>query len=83
MTLEDSKNSEEFGCELHQKDFNFDIQKITIKMTVERYILRVNRVLSGKVTTATDDPLQKKALEFRIKKQHIGKFVAPVHLNAG
>lgn len=63
------------GCEHHRNEFLTEIKKITLKVTIERFTQQINKILSGKVTTATEDPIQKKALEFRTKKKHIGKFI--------
>ncbi len=64
------------GCDLHRDEFVKEMRVATARFVVERYTVRVNRILSGKATVATDI-IQVKALEFRKKKKHIGKFVAP------
>lgn len=53
----------------------------TAKLTIRRFTLQVNRILSGKVTVATEPIMQKQALEFRSKKKHIGKFLPPASSN--
>lgn len=58
MTIE--KNDQLFGCDLHRTEFINEIKKITAKITIERFTLQINRILSGKITTANEDPIQKK-----------------------
>lgn len=72
----ENNNDENLGCDLHRDEFVKQMKIATARYVVERYTVRVNRILSGKATVATDI-IQEKALEFRKKKKHIGKFVPP------
>lgn len=72
-----NNNDQSIGCELHRNEFITELKRITITVTIERFTQQINKILSGKVTVATDDLMQKKALEFRSKKKHIGKYVPP------
>lgn len=69
-------NDELIGCDDHRKEFVNEMKETAVKLVIERYTVKVNRILSGKVSVATDI-LQTKALEFHNKKKHIGKFVPP------
>lgn len=73
----ENNNNQAGGCELHRNEFIAEMNKITAKVVIERFTQQINKILSGKVTVATKDPIQMKALEFRKKKKHIGKFVPP------
>lgn len=70
------KNDELFGCDLHLIEFVDEMKKITAKLVIQRFQNGVNKILSGKSTVATN-VVEKKALEFRNKNKHIGKFVPP------
>lgn len=73
----ENNNNQSIGCELHRNKFIDEMNKITAKVVLGRFTQQINNILSGKVTVATKDPIQMKALEFRKKKKHIGKFVPP------
>lgn len=75
--LKIQNKNQSIGCELHRNEFMNEIKEITIKVAIERFTQQINKILSGKVTVATDDPIQRQALEFRTKKKHIGKFIPP------
>lgn len=59
---------------MHRTNFLDDLKKMTIKLVVERFIIQVNRILSGKNKVATN-PVETAALEFRTKNKNIGKFI--------
>lgn len=65
------------GCELHRNEFKNQLIKITVLASIQSYTQRISNILSGKVLLASEDAIQKKALEFKNKKKHIGKYVAP------
>ncbi|KAG4076027.1 hypothetical protein HA402_014026 [Bradysia odoriphaga] len=71
-----ANNDESIGCDVHRNEFLNEMKRATVKLVIERYTVQLNRILSGKVSVATDN-LQEKALEFRNKKKHIGKFIPP------
>lgn len=58
-----------------------ELKTVTAKLAISRFTQQVNRILSGKVTVANESIIQQKALEFRSKKKHIGKFVPPASSN--
>lgn len=70
----ENNNDESIGCDDHRNEFLNEMKKATVTLVIEKYTVQVNRILSGKVSVATDF-IQEKALEFYKKKKHIGKFV--------
>lgn len=74
----ENKNKELIGCDEHRNEFVNEMKKRTAKLVIKRFTQYVNRILSGKVCVATECIIQKKALEFKAKKKHIGKFVPPI-----
>lgn len=68
-----------FGCELHRSEFNDQLRKITVSISIRTYTQRINNILSGKIKVASEDAIQIQALEFKKKKKHIGKYVPPIN----
>lgn len=79
MTFE---NSASIGCDLHHERLESEMKNITAKFLINRYVVQINRLLNGTASVAAGaDIIQKKALDFRTKKKHIGKFVPPSTAN--
>ncbi|KAG4074447.1 hypothetical protein HA402_014399 [Bradysia odoriphaga] len=76
--IPDKKKFESIGCDIHRNEFFDQMWKCTTKQVIEKFTTQVNRILSGKVTITDECIIQKKALEFKAKKKHIGKYIPPL-----
>lgn len=63
------------GCELHSLQFGQELKNITVVLLIQKFVKNINYLLSGEIQIINEkDPLQQKALAFRKKKKHIGKY---------
>lgn len=76
--MPEKKNFEWVGCDDHRTEFLDEMWKFAAKLVIGKFTQNVNRILSGKVISTTECIIQKKAQEFKVKRNFFGKYAPPL-----